>query len=140
MLISHIRLGTFGAMLEYGIERRITPNSNLGATMIIGVPFGVTLRVKFTRATQTYTFPIHLADEVCLVSLFNIISFIKILWPQRSKCYDANHFQILMQPIFYGTVTPLLAWFTVQKLIIDPYATRKKQAEKQKMKESNLQR
>ena len=58
-------------MIEYGIERRITPNSNLGATMIIGVPFGVTLRVKFTRATQTYTFPIHLADEVSLVLLFN---------------------------------------------------------------------
>ena len=75
----YIRLGTFGAMIEYGIERRITPNSNLGATMIIGVPFGVTLRVKFTRATQTYTFPIHLADEVSFVPLFNIISFIKIL-------------------------------------------------------------
>ena len=52
--------------MEYGIERRITPHSNLGATMLVGIPFGVTLKVKFTRASQTYTFPIHLADEVPL--------------------------------------------------------------------------
>ena len=52
--------------MEYGIERRITPHSNLGATMLVGIPFGVTLKVKFTRASQTYTFPIHLADEVQL--------------------------------------------------------------------------
>ena len=58
------RFGTFGALMEYGIERRITPHSNLGATMLVGIPFGVTLKVKFTRASQTYTFPIHLADEV----------------------------------------------------------------------------
>ena len=60
------RFGTFGALMEYGIERRITPHSNLGATMLVGIPFGVTLKVKFTRASQTYTFPIHLADEVQL--------------------------------------------------------------------------
>lgn len=104
------RVGTFGALIEYGIERRISPHSNLGATMVVGIPFGVTLRIKFTRASQTYTFPIHLADE------------------------------ILMQPIFYGTVAPLLTWFTVQKLIIDPYARRKKEAEKEKLKEANLLR
>jgi len=105
-----IKFGTFGALMEYGIERRITPHSNLGATMLVGIPFGVTLKVKFTRASQTYTFPIHLADEV------------------------------LMQPVFYGTVAPLLTWFTIQKLIVDPYTHRKKQAEKQKLKESNLLR
>ena len=32
--------------------------------MIVGIPFGVTLKIKLTRASQTYTFPIHLADEV----------------------------------------------------------------------------
>ena len=58
------RVGTFGAVVEYGIERRLTPHSNLAATMIVGIPFGVTLRIKFARASQTYTFPIHLADEV----------------------------------------------------------------------------
>ena len=58
------RVGTFGTLLEYGIERRLTPHSNLGATMVVGIPFGVTLKIKLTRASQTYTFPIHLADEV----------------------------------------------------------------------------
>ena len=103
-----VKIGTFGALVEYGIERRITPHSNLGATMLIGIPFGVTLKVKFNRASQTYTFPVHLADEV------------------------------LMQPIFYGTVAPLLTWFTIQKLVIDPYTHRKKEKEKQKLKEANL--
>ena len=45
-----------------------------------------------------------------------------------------------MQPVFYGTVAPLLTWFTIQKLIVDPYTHRKKEAEKQKLKESNLLR
>ena len=45
-----------------------------------------------------------------------------------------------MQPIFYGTVTPILTWFTVQKLLIDPYKRRKKETEKQKLRETNLQR
>lgn len=105
-----IKVGTFGAMMEYGIERRLTPHSNLAATMVVGIPFGVTLKIKFTRASQTYIFPIHLADE------------------------------ILMQPIFYGTVTPLLTWFTIQKLIIDPYKRKRKETEKQKLKETNLLR
>ena len=54
--------------MEYGIERRLTPHSNLGATMVVGIPFGVTLKIKFTRASQTYTFPIHLADEVSIAT------------------------------------------------------------------------
>jgi DnaJ family protein C protein 11 len=72
-------------MLEYGVERRVSTHSTLGATMIIGVPVGVTLRVKLIRASQTYTFPIHLSDE------------------------------ILTQPIFYGTVTPLVVWCKLNK-------------------------
>lgn len=84
------RIGTFGAMLEYGVERRVSTHSTLGATMIVGIPVGITVRIKLIRASQTYTFPIHLSDE------------------------------ILMQPIFYGTLTPLVAWFSLKKLIFDP--------------------
>ena len=65
-LSTRSRVGTFGALMEYGIERRLTPHSNLGATMLVGIPFGVTLKIKFTRASQTYTFPIHLADDVSI--------------------------------------------------------------------------
>ena len=45
-----------------------------------------------------------------------------------------------MQPIFYGTVTPLLIWFSVKKLVVDPYERRKKETEKQNLKEANLLR
>ena len=70
--------------MEYGIERRLTPHSNLGATMVVGIPFGVTLKIKFTRASQTYTFPIHLADEVSIAiqnlcgPIIVLLLFIKI--------------------------------------------------------------
>lgn len=63
------RFGTFGAILEYGVEKKITAHSWLGATMAVGVPVGVTLRIKLTRAQQTYLFPFHLSDEVNVLAL-----------------------------------------------------------------------
>ena len=61
---SVVKLGTFGAILEYGVEKKVTKHSTLGATMVVGIPVGVTLRIKVQRGQQTYLFPIHLADEV----------------------------------------------------------------------------
>ena len=58
------RFGTFGAIFEYFVERSITTHSTLCATMAVGIPVGVTLDIKLTRARQTYSFPIHLSDEV----------------------------------------------------------------------------
>lgn len=103
-----LKLGTFGAMIEYGVERRVSTHSTLGATMVVGIPVGVTLRVKLVRASQTYTFPLHLSDE------------------------------ILLQPLFYGTVTPLIVWYTLKKLIFDPLEAKKKAEERQKQREANL--
>ena len=51
-------------MCKYGVERKVTHHSTLGATMAFGVPIGVTLTIKVTRGQQTYLFPLHLADEV----------------------------------------------------------------------------
>lgn len=50
--------------MEYGVERKITRHSVIGATMVVGIPVGVTLRLKVLRGSQTYIFPIRLADEV----------------------------------------------------------------------------
>lgn len=36
-----------------------------------------------------------------------------------------------MQPIFYGTVCPLLSYYIVKKLILDPIEARNKAAERQ---------
>ena len=46
----------------------------------------------------------------------------------------------MMQPIFYGTVAPLLAWFTFKKLVLDPYEANKRAAEKEKLRDANLAR
>ena len=43
------RAGTFGAIVEYGCEKKISRFSHLGATMIIGVPIGVTVKIKYVK-------------------------------------------------------------------------------------------
>ena len=63
-ILYFIRGGTFGAVCKYGVERKVTHHSTLGATMSFGIPIGVTLTIKVTRGQQTYLFPLHLADEV----------------------------------------------------------------------------
>ena len=40
------RAGVFGAVFEYGIERKITSFSTVGASMSVGVPTGVMVRLK----------------------------------------------------------------------------------------------
>ncbi len=96
------RFGTFGAVLEYGVEKKVSAHSTLGATMVVGVPVGVTLKLKLTRAKQTYLLPVHLTDEV------------------------------VPTPVFYGTVTPLLVWFAVHKLVLEPLEARKHSADQEK--------
>jgi len=104
------KAGTFGAILEYGVEEKISDQSSLSATMVVGFPVGVTFRLKVTRANQTYLFPFHLSDE------------------------------ILLQPIFYGTIAPILMWLTVKKLVIEPYRARKQEIERERQRETNKER
>ena len=35
-------------------------------------------------------------------------------------------------PVFYGTIVPLVAWFTLKKLILDPLEAQRKQEVKSK--------
>jgi len=105
-----LKAGTFGAMLEYGVEEKISDQSNLSATMVVGFPMGVTCRIKVTRSSQTYLFPIHLSDE------------------------------LLPQPIFYGTIAPVLLWLAVKKIVIEPYRARLKAEEREKAWEVNKEK
>ncbi|KAG8231870.1 hypothetical protein J437_LFUL011775 [Ladona fulva] len=41
-----LRAGTFGAMVEYGVEKKVSKHSSLSAAVSVGVPNGVTLKVK----------------------------------------------------------------------------------------------
>lgn len=44
--ICALRAGFFGTVVEYGAERKISRHSVLGAAVSIGVPQGVSLKVK----------------------------------------------------------------------------------------------
>ncbi|KAK8760295.1 hypothetical protein V5799_028436 [Amblyomma americanum] len=102
-----IKIGTFGAIVEYGCERKISQHNTVGATMVIGIPSGITLKLRLNRASQSYIFPILLSEEP------------------------------LPSAIFYGTVTPLVAWYVLQTFVIVPYMERQKQREAKRAREAN---
>nr|CAG4643816.1 EOG090X03AJ [Lepidurus arcticus] len=86
-----IKAGTFGAQIEYGVDRKVSQYSTVGAAVSVGVPTGVMVKLKLVRGNQTYVFPVHLCEEV------------------------------LPGPIFYGTLVPVVAWVAIRTLIIQPY-------------------
>ncbi|KAL4658568.1 hypothetical protein GN956_G3177 [Arapaima gigas] len=98
--------GFFGTVVEYGVERKISQHSVLGATVSIGVPQGVSLKLKLNRASQTYIFPIHLTD------------------------------QLLPSAVFYATVGPLIFYLAIQRLIIQPYTQTQKEQDLKKQREN----
>lgn len=104
------KAGTFGAIFEYGAEKKVSQNSSLAASLSLGVPTGVQLKVKLHRASQTYGMTILLCEE------------------------------ILPAPIMYGTMVPLVSWLAVHKLVIQPYLRQRKQTELQKQRENNKSR
>lgn len=104
------KLGTFGFLTEYGAEKKVSKYSSLHASVMIGVPSGVTLKVKYIRSSQTYIFPIHLCEE------------------------------IIPAAVFYATVTPLIAYFVLKKAILDPINAEHKQRNIDKAKEANRAR
>ncbi|KAG8434212.1 hypothetical protein GDO86_012546 [Hymenochirus boettgeri] len=98
--------GLFGTVVEYGAERKVSRHSILGATVSVGVPQGVSLKIKLNRASQTYFFPIHLTD------------------------------QLLPSAIFYATVGPLVIYVAMHRLIIKPYLRAQKEKELEKQREN----
>lgn len=98
------KLGTLGGYIEYGCEKKISQFSWLGATMVIGLPVGISVRIRLTRGQQTFLFPIRLSEQ--------------------------------LQPsaIFYGTVIPMLVYFAVRKLIVNPYIKEQEDQDIEKKK------
>ncbi|XP_049631282.1 dnaJ homolog subfamily C member 11 [Suncus etruscus] len=101
-----VKAGFFGTIVEYGAERKISRHSVLGAAVSVGVPQGVSLKIKLNRASQTYFFPIHLTD------------------------------QLLPSAIFYATAGPLVLYFAMHRLVIKPYLRAQKEKELEKQRES----
>lgn len=104
------KIGTFGFSTEYGAEKKVSKYSSLVASVMVGVPSGVTLKLKYIRSTQTYIFPIHLSEE------------------------------IIPAAVFYATVTPLIAWFLIKKGLIEPMNAEQKQRDIDKTREANRTR
>ena len=96
--------------MEYGVEEKVTSQSNVSATMLVGFPLGVTCRLKLTRSSQTYVFPFHLSDE------------------------------ILVQPIFYGTICPVVLWFTIKKLVLEPLEVKRREEKRRRKREANKEK
>uniref|UniRef100_UPI00358E9AD8 dnaJ homolog subfamily C member 11 n=1 Tax=Myxine glutinosa TaxID=7769 RepID=UPI00358E9AD8 len=105
-LKASLRVGVFGTVLEYGAERKISRHSILGASVSLGLPHGVHLRLRLNRASQLYTIPMHLASEVS------------------------------PSVVLYATVTPLLAYLALDRLVIQPYLRSRKEREVQEQREN----
>ncbi|XP_075952252.1 dnaJ homolog subfamily C member 11 [Anarhichas minor] len=102
-----VKTGWFGTVVEYGVERKISRHSVLSATVSIGVPQGVTLKIKLARASQTYLFPVHLTD------------------------------QLLPSAVFYATVGPVLLYMAIHRLIIIPYTQAQKEQDLELQRKSS---
>lgn len=105
-----VKVGTFGFMAEYGAEKKISKYSSVVASVSVGSPTGVMLKLKIVRSTQSYIFPIHLSEE------------------------------IVPAAVFYATVVPLVSWFVLKKIIIEPMNAEQRQRNIEKIKETNKKR
>lgn len=45
-LVIVFRGGTFGAIVEYGAEKKVSQNNSVSAAVMVGVPSGVILKIK----------------------------------------------------------------------------------------------
>jgi len=91
-----VKAGTFGYLVEYGATHQLSQHSLVSAHVNVGFPLGVAVKLKLTRASQTYVVPILLSDEMN---------------------YSA---------VFYGTVVPLACYAALQYLVVKPYRRREK--------------
>ncbi|KAJ8970872.1 hypothetical protein NQ314_000997, partial [Rhamnusium bicolor] len=106
-VLNMYQAGTFGGVVEYGAEKKISKHSNLSFAVVCGVPSGVKLKIRLTRSTQTYSFPIHLCEE------------------------------IMPAPIFYATVVPLVVYVVVKKGLVEPLLREEKSKKVEKQKQDN---
>jgi len=100
-----IRHGYTGTIISYAIEKQVTKFSRVDACIMVNSVAGVFLNLQVNRGRQTFMFPIHLSSE------------------------------IMPSAIFYGTVTPVIVYYVVKRLIIDPYVKEKEENEANRKQE-----
>ncbi|XP_071840277.1 dnaJ homolog subfamily C member 11-like [Apostichopus japonicus] len=106
-LTGTIKASVFGTYIEYGGDKKVSTHSRLGAKIAVGVPMGVTLKIRLVRANQVFLFPVHLSQEIC------------------------------PQAILYGTLTPIAIYFFVKAVIVTPFLKKQKESELEKQRASN---
>lgn len=104
------KIGTFGYMTEYGVEKKVSKYSSVHASVQLGVPSGVALKIRFIRSTQSYNFYIQMSEE------------------------------ILPAAVFYASTIPIVSYFLLKKCILEPMDAEKKRKVVEKKKEMNEQR
>lgn len=104
------RVGTFGFMAEYGVEKKVSKYSSLHASVMFGVPSGVSLKLRFIRSSQSYNFNIQLSEEIIPAALF------------------------------YATTLPIISYFVLKKCILEPMEHEKQRQVIVKKKEMNEER
>lgn len=101
------KVGTFGFMTEYGVEKKVSKYSSVHASVQLGVPSGVALKIRFIRSMQSYNFYIQMSEE------------------------------IIPAAVFYATTIPVVTYFIVKKCIIDPMEAERHKKVVEKKKEMN---
>ncbi|XP_065219886.1 dnaJ homolog subfamily C member 11 [Planococcus citri] len=101
------KVGTANTVVECSVDKKVSEQSSLGAAVSVGIPSGVVLKIKIIRAHHNYFFPIHLCEEPSLI------------------------------PTVYAVVTPIIVWFAVKKLIVDPFVREQKEKHIERQREIN---
>lgn len=104
------RVGTFGFLTEYGLEKKISKYSSVHASVMLGVPNGVALKIRFMRSSQSYNFMIQLSEE------------------------------IIPAAVFYATAVPIISYFILKKCILEPMEAEQHKKTVEKKKEVNVER
>ncbi|KAL7037167.1 hypothetical protein ACKWTF_009098 [Chironomus riparius] len=104
------KVGTFGFLTEYGLEKKVSKYSSVHASVMIGVPSGVALKIRFIRSTQSYNFMIQLSEE------------------------------IIPAAVFYATTVPIVSYLILKKCILEPMQAEQHKKVVEKKKEVNEER
>ncbi|CAF0729051.1 unnamed protein product [Didymodactylos carnosus] len=94
-----LKMFIFGPWIEYGIDRQLTKYTHGSATVALSTRMGVLLRLKFSRGSQSFTFPLQLSQE------------------------------IIPSSVFYATVLPVIAYLALDRLIIRPFSKSQQERE-----------
>lgn len=134
------RFGTFGYMAEYGAEKKVSKYSSVVASVSVGQPTGVIMKLKLAFNSILCTIQIMLNTQTDNYNL-NFLSFIRLIRSTQSYIFPIHLSEdIIPAAVFYATVTPLVAWFVIKKVIIEPMNAEQKQRDIDRIKETNKKR